>query len=140
MFAAFTPDGKTLATGGRDAKVILWDVSTGDKRTVIDDHTAAVSAVIYSRDGKTLVTADLFDNTGTYTHWKSPPLHGAQYFDLTGSASARLRFSGGLCRAKVLRFQFGEFDLAGPVVQFGEGGAGCLPGRDEVGERSQDRF
>ena len=24
---------------------------------------------------------------GTYTHWKSPPLHGAQYFDHTGVAN-----------------------------------------------------
>ena len=63
---AFSPDGKTVATGsgrrdrasGRTAgEVKLWDVATGKVRTVLHGHTSDVGAVAFGPDGKTLATA-----------------------------------------------------------------------------------
>ncbi|WP_306215880.1 nSTAND1 domain-containing NTPase [Actinoplanes sp. RD1] len=57
--AAMTRDGKTLATGGDDKIVRLWDVTgPGGPRQLaaLDGHTDAVRAVAFGPDGRTLVS------------------------------------------------------------------------------------
>ena len=58
---AFSPDGKTLASGGghwRDfGEVMLWDVASGKERLNLHGHSEWVECVAYSPDGDTLISA-----------------------------------------------------------------------------------
>ena len=71
---AFSPDGKTLASGGQDSEIILWDIPTAQRRlSLTTQHTGAVYSVAFSPDGKTLAsgsqdqTLRLWDpNTGEH--------------------------------------------------------------------------
>ncbi|WP_367648434.1 helix-turn-helix domain-containing protein [Streptomyces sp. CNQ-509] len=53
---AFSPDGRTLATGRMDHGVQLWDVSTGRLRRSLPEVTADVGPLVFSSDGRTLAT------------------------------------------------------------------------------------
>jgi RNA polymerase sigma factor (sigma-70 family) len=55
--AAFSPDGRVLATGSIDHTVILWEVATGRMRALLSGHGRPVFAVSFSPDGKTLASA-----------------------------------------------------------------------------------
>lgn len=56
--ACFAPDGKSLATGGRDKAVRLWDISKAKVGSVtLDGHEDGVQAVVFAPDGKTLFSA-----------------------------------------------------------------------------------
>jgi serine/threonine-protein kinase len=52
----FSPDGKTLASGGNDKLVRLWDVETGKALKVLAEHKNTVFCLAYSRDGKFLAS------------------------------------------------------------------------------------
>jgi WD40 repeat protein len=53
---AFSPDGRTLATGANDGTVILWDVPTG-RQTDRKRYGYVVSRIAFSPNGKALVVA-----------------------------------------------------------------------------------
>ena len=53
---AFSPDGKTLAAGYEDGRVLLWEVITGKERAEFVGHRGPVTSLAYSSDGRTLVS------------------------------------------------------------------------------------
>src|SRR5438105_3862656 len=59
---AFSPDGKTLASGEVDKKIRLWDASTGKQIALLEGHTKQVAALAFSLDGATLYSA-AYDRT-----------------------------------------------------------------------------
>lgn len=74
---AFSPAGKILATGGggRFGPVLLWDFNTGVLLSKLEGHTATLTDLAFSKDGKTLIsgsadrTAILWDiDTGKPKH------------------------------------------------------------------------
>jgi len=57
MSVAFSPDGKTLASGSYDNTVILWDVAKRQQvGAPLAGHSSSVTSVAFSPDGKTLVS------------------------------------------------------------------------------------
>jgi WD40 repeat protein len=55
---AFSPDGDTLASDGRDKggrqNILLWDVKSGKKLGVLQGQIGRITSLVFSPDGKTL--------------------------------------------------------------------------------------
>src|SRR5262249_3716848 len=51
---AFSPDSRSLASGGDDGRVFLWDVCTGRERCQFDGHRGRLRCLTWSPNGRLL--------------------------------------------------------------------------------------
>ena len=66
LAAAFSPDGKLLATGHRAGEISLWNLADGEKKRTLRGHSAPVRSLRFTPDGETLVSAG---DDGTVRLW-----------------------------------------------------------------------
>src|SRR5262245_55562922 len=53
---SFSPDGKTLASCGRDKTIKIWVVASGELKTTLIEHTGDVYDVLFSPKGDLLAS------------------------------------------------------------------------------------
>jgi WD40 repeat protein len=66
---AFAPDGRTLATGGDDATIKLWNLASLQQTATLRGHTGPVDGLAFSRDGTLLASCS---GDGTARLWRAP--------------------------------------------------------------------
>jgi len=57
LSVALSPDGRSVASGGEDRLVCLWDAGNGKRQARLFGHQGPVAAVAWAPDGRTVVSA-----------------------------------------------------------------------------------
>lgn len=106
--AAFSPDGKFVATSSWDKTARVWEAATGKPVSVLTGHVAPVPSVAFSPDGQFIVTASHDRKARVWADWQtgSPRLVAAleepgELWSAVFSPDGRFILTGG---DKVLHF------------------------------------
>jgi WD40 repeat protein len=67
---SFTLGGRTLASGGVDRTVVLWDPLTGQERLTLTGHADQLVLVKFTHDGHSLWTVS---RDGAVKRWRGEP-------------------------------------------------------------------
>ncbi|HLF92744.1 MAG TPA: WD40 repeat domain-containing protein [Planctomycetota bacterium] len=114
---AWSPDGRSLLTAGRDRTLASWDVATGKRLRVFEGHEGGVTSVAFSPDGRFAVSGS---QDKTVALWdvaagrilSRHPHHALWVTCVAWSPDGRRVLSGSLDRTAVL------WDVAaGPTLQ-----------------------
>src|SRR6266704_6963925 len=102
---AFSPDGKTVASGGVDKAIRLWEVSSGQCLNTLKGHSYRGVSVTFSPDGRTIAsgshdqTVNLWDlNSGEGLNTLQGLTHGvwSVAFSPDGKAVASGSYDGAI--------------------------------------------
>jgi hypothetical protein len=86
---AFSPDGKTIASGDFEGAVKLWELKTGQERGIFRANAGSVFSVAFTPDGKRVVAASA---DKTLKLWETSSLSSAlRPSGVTANMQARFR-------------------------------------------------
>lgn len=92
---AFSPDGKTLASGSYDGTVRVWDVKARKELHRLRGHPGRVTSVSYSPDGKTLASGGIMRDKDPDTGIRSGMADHVRLWDpATGQLKRKLQGRG----------------------------------------------
>jgi WD40 repeat protein len=69
---AFSPDGKTLATGGYEGKVKLWNIATEQELATLELLPGGCLSLRFSPDGRALAAGSVVGSEPFMSLWRVP--------------------------------------------------------------------